>query len=130
MYAVIKAGGKQHKVQTGDVIKVELGEGAPGDTITFQPLLVVDDTGGTHAGKETGKAVVKAKVLGEIKGKKVRVFKYRNKTGYSRRQGHRQQYSELEIQEVGLGAAPKKAAAPKAKADAGAGAPDPAGDAS
>jgi large subunit ribosomal protein L21 len=112
MYAVIKAGGKQHKVKTGDVLEIELMH-ADGDTVTFQPLLVVDDDGKTHFGKEAAQAVVTAKLLGEQKGDKVHVFKYKNKSGYARRQGHRQLMTLIEIAEVKLGSAPKPAAAQK-----------------
>ena len=113
MYAVIKTGGKQHKVQAGDVIEVEkiVHEG---ETITFQPLLVVDDDGGTHVGAEAAKATVTAKPLGEKKGEKVRIFKYRPKSGYATRAGHRQLLTLLEIESVVLGAAKKKAPAKKA----------------
>jgi large subunit ribosomal protein L21 len=102
MYAVIKTGGKQHKVQTGDVIEVEklVHEG---ETITFTPLLVVDDDGSTHAGTALAKATVTAKPLGETKGDKVKIFKYRPKTGYAKRGGHRQQLTLIEIQDVTLG---------------------------
>jgi large subunit ribosomal protein L21 len=112
MYAVIKAGGKQHKVKTGDVLEIELMH-ADGDTVTFQPLLVVDDDGTTHYGKEAAQAVVTAKLLGEQKGDKVHVFKYKNKSGYARRQGHRQLMTLIEIADVKLGSAPKRAAAQK-----------------
>jgi large subunit ribosomal protein L21 len=119
MYAVIKAGGKQHKVKAGDVLEVEYmhGEG-DGDTVTFHPVLVVDDDGKTHYGKEAQLAVVTAKLLGEQKGDKVNVFKYKNKSGYSRRQGHRQLMTLIEISDVKLGAA-KRSTAKKtaAKAD-------------
>jgi large subunit ribosomal protein L21 len=119
MYAVIRAGGKQHKVKPGDVIEVELMHGHEGD-VTFQPLLVVDDDGGSHFGKDVNKAVVKAKVVGEEKGDKVKIFKYRPKTGYSRRQGHRQMYTLIEIVDVALpgkraGTGAKKAAEPAAE---------------
>ena len=97
MYAVIKTGGKQHRVQPGDVIEVELMHGQHGTAITFTPLLVVDDEGKTHVGKDLGKAQVKAKLLGEEKGEKVKIFKYRAKTGYSKRQGHRQMYTRVRI---------------------------------
>ena len=103
MYAVIKAGGKQQKVKPGDVIEVELVRGQDGEDVTFSPLLVVDDDGTTHFGKELGKAVVKAKLVGEEKGDKVKVFKYRPKTGYARRQGHRQMHTLVRIEEVSLG---------------------------
>jgi large subunit ribosomal protein L21 len=112
MYAVIKTGGKQHKVKAGDVIEVEFIHGAD-DGITFKPLLVVDDDGKTHVGKDLDKAVVTAKAAGEQKGDKVRIFKYKNKTGYARRQGHRQLMTLLEISDVSLGAGAAKKPAPK-----------------
>jgi large subunit ribosomal protein L21 len=126
MYAVIKAGGKQHKVKAGDVIEVELMH-AEGDTVTFQPVLVVDDDGKTHYGKEAQQAVVTAKLLGEQKGDKVHVFKYKNKSGYARRQGHRQLMTLVEIADVKLGSAPKRAAAKKPAKDEPAEAADAAG---
>jgi large subunit ribosomal protein L21 len=109
MYAVIKAGGKQHKVKAGDVIEIEYMHGVEDESVTFRPLLLVDDDGRTHVGKELEKAVVTAKPAGEQKGDKVRVFKYKNKTGYSRRQGHRQLMTLLEISDVSLGSpAPRR----------------------
>lgn len=111
MYAVIKAGGKQQKVKPGDVIEVEYMHGA-GEAVTFHPLLVVDDDGKTHYGKDAQQAVVTAKPVGEQKGDKVRIFKYKNKTGYARKAGHRQLMTLLEIADVSLGGA-KKAAAKK-----------------
>jgi large subunit ribosomal protein L21 len=114
MYAVIKTGGKQHKVKAGDVIEVEKIV-HDGETLTFQPILVVDDDGKTHVGQEAAKATVTATPLGEQKGDKVKVFKYRPKTGYSKKTGHRQMYTLLEIGEVKLGAA-KRTPAKKAAA--------------
>ena len=107
MYAVIKTGGKQQKVKPGDVIEVEklVHEG---ETLTFHPILVVDDAGKTHVGAEAARAVVTAAPLGEKKGDKVKVFKYRPKSGYARKAGHRQMLTVLEVQEVKL--APKRAA--------------------
>jgi large subunit ribosomal protein L21 len=113
MYAVIRTGGKQHKVAAGDVIEIELVQGSGGDTVTFQPLLVVDDEGKAHVGKEVGKAVVTAKLLGEKKGEKVKVFKYRQKTGYARKQGHRQMMTLVEIQDVSMAASKPRASAKK-----------------
>ena len=109
MYAVIKTGGKQQKVKAGDVIEVEkiVHEG---ETITFQPLLVVDDDGATHVGADAAKASVTAKPLGEKKGDKVRIFKYRPKSGYAQRGGHRQLLTLLEIETVTLGSAQKTTA--------------------
>ena len=91
--------------------------------MTFHPLLVVDDDGKTHFGKQAEGAVVTAKPVGEQKGDKVRVMKYKNKTGYSRRQGHRQLMTLLEISDVSMAgekkpAARKPAAKPSAKAPA------------
>jgi large subunit ribosomal protein L21 len=118
MYAVIKTGGKQHRVKPGDVIEVEYMHGL-GDTVTFHPLLVVDDDGKTHFGKQAEGAVVTAKPVGEQKGDKVRVMKYKNKTGYSRRQGHRQLMTLLEISDVTMAGEKKPAARkPAAKSQA------------
>jgi large subunit ribosomal protein L21 len=118
MYAVIRTGGKQQKVKPGDVIEVEYLH-AEGDTVTFQPILVVDDEGTTHVGKDVQRAVVTAKLLGEQKGDKVNVFKYKSKSGYSRRQGHRQLMTLLEITEVKLPAqrGASKAGKPAEKAE-------------
>jgi len=117
MYAVIKTGGKQHKVKAGDVIEVErlVNEG---ETITFQPLLVVEDDGTTHAGAGAAKAVVTASPLGEKKGDKVKIFKYRPKSGYARRQGHRQVLTMLEITGVSLDGKPKATKKAAAAGDA------------
>jgi large subunit ribosomal protein L21 len=114
MYAVIKAGGKQQRVKPGDVIEIERIHGVhAGESITLTPLLVVDDEGKSHYGKEAARAQVKAKLLGEEKGDKVKVFKYRPKTGYARRQGHRQMQALVEIEEISMGRrSPSKKAAP------------------
>ncbi len=114
MYAVIKTGGKQQKVKAGDVIEVEklVHEG---ETLTFQPILVVDDDGKTHVGAEAAKALVTAKPLGEKKGDKVKIFKYRPKSGYARRAGHRQLLTLLEIEDVRMGGAKKSPRAAKAE---------------
>jgi large subunit ribosomal protein L21 len=102
MYAVIKTGGKQHRVQAGDVIEVEKLVDA-GETVTFTPLLVVDDDNKTYAGSAASKASVVAKPVGEKKGDKIRVVKYRPKTGYGKKTGHRQQLTLLQIESVKLG---------------------------
>jgi large subunit ribosomal protein L21 len=116
MYAVIKTGGKQHKVKPGDVLEVELIH-SDDDTVTFTPLLVVDDDGGTHFGKDASRAKVTAKLVGEQKGDKVKVFKYRQKTGYSRRAGHRQMYTLIEIQDVSLPGTRSRASTSAKKAE-------------
>jgi large subunit ribosomal protein L21 len=104
MYAVIKVGGKQERVSPGDVLEVEYMKVDPGSSVEFDPILVVDDDGKPHVGKGLARAKVVARLVGDRKGDKVRVFKYRPKSGYRRSQGHRQLMTLLEVQEVGLSA--------------------------
>ncbi len=119
MYAIIRTGGKQLKVSTGDVVDVERLKGADED-VSFTPLLVVDGDETISDRDRLGGAAVRAKVLGENKGDKINIFKYKNKTGYRRRQGHRQIYTRLEITEIDLPKAKKKkAAAAKTEEPAG-----------
>lgn len=116
MYAIIRTGGKQTKVRPGDVIDVELLK-TDEENVTFTPLLVVDEAGTAFSDRTLlADATVSAKVLGVVKGEKIDIFKYKNKTGYRRRQGHRQRYTSLEVTEIAL----PKGAAKKAgtKADA------------
>jgi large subunit ribosomal protein L21 len=102
MYAVIRAGGKQYKVAKGDVIEIEKVKDS-GEKIEFTPLVIVDDKGKSTAGPSAlSKAKVTAKVVGATKGPKVDVAKHRNKTGYRRNTGHRQQYSTVEISDIKL----------------------------
>jgi large subunit ribosomal protein L21 len=102
MYAVIKAGGKQQRVQAGDRIEVDFMHADPGESVEFKPLIVFDDNGKAHVGKDLAKARVVAKLLGDKKGDKIKVFKYRPKSGYQRSMGHRQLLTLLEVQEVAL----------------------------
>ena len=111
MYAVIKTGGRQAKVQEGDVLQVERMRAA-GD-VTFESVLIAGDDGTVITDREALATMpVKGKVLGEIRGKKVDVFHYRNKSGYRKSAGHRQTYTTIEITEI-PGAPKKKAAAKK-----------------
>lgn len=112
MYAVIKTGGRQAKVQEGDVLQVEKLR-ASGE-VSFEPVLIAGDDGSVITDREAlAKMLVKGKVLGEVRGKKVDVFHYRNKSGYRKSAGHRQTYTSVEITEI-PGAA-KKASAKKAE---------------
>ncbi len=110
MYAIIRAGGKQAKVREGDVIDVGRIKEA-GDEISFTPLLLVAEDGSVVSDRASlDMAKVKAKVLGESLGEKIDIFKYKNKTGYRRRQGHRQTYTRIEVTKI---SGPKKKAAAK-----------------
>ena len=104
MYAVIRTGGKQLKVSPGEVVEVELLEAGKDGAVTFAPWSSTTRRGATHVGKDLAKATVSGKVAGEAKGDKVRIFKYRNKTGYARRAGHRQALALVEITSISLGA--------------------------
>jgi len=102
MYAVIRAGGKQHKVAKGDIIEVEKVT-SPDGNVEFTPLLVVDDKGNVRSAKsDLAAARVTGTVLGEIKGEKIEVYKFKNKSGYRRHTGHRQTYSRVEISGIKL----------------------------
>jgi large subunit ribosomal protein L21 len=117
MYAVVRVGGKQERVEPGDVIEVEFMKADPGDTVELDPIVVFDDDGKAHVGKDLSKATVKAKLLGDKKGDKVRVFKYRSKSGYRRQAGHRQLLTLLEIEEVAISPQQKATAAEAKKAE-------------
>lgn len=114
MYAIIRTGGKQAKVTSGDVIDIERVK-SDDEELTFEPLLVVDDDGKAVSDRKAlAKTSVSAKVLGESSGPKLDIFKYKNKTGYRRRQGHRQKYTRIEITGIEVPASStKKAAANK-----------------
>jgi large subunit ribosomal protein L21 len=102
VYAIIRAGGKQYKVAEGDVIEIERTK-EDSDTVEFVPLLVVDDKGKTRSAKsDLANARVTATIVGETKGPKVNVAKYRNKTGYRRNAGHRQKYTSVQISGIKL----------------------------
>ena len=119
MYAIIRAGGKQAKVKSGDVLEIERIK-SDDEKLTFAPLLVVDDDGNAVSDRTAlAKATVTAKVLGEVAGDKIDIFKYKAKTGQRRHQGHRQKYTRIEITGIKLpAAAKKKAAAKKQEQDA------------
>ncbi|MEA1902826.1 MAG: 50S ribosomal protein L21 [Actinomycetota bacterium] len=115
MYAIIRTGGKQAKVHSGDVIDIERVNTDDGE-LSFAPLLVVDDSGTAVSDRGTlSKASVTAKVVGDSSGPKIDIFKYKNKTGYRRRQGHRQKYTRIEITGINLPGGPAKKAAKKAE---------------
>ncbi|MFV0429110.1 MAG: 50S ribosomal protein L21 [Arachnia sp.] len=97
MYAIVRNGGRQHKVAVGDILDIDLVSDEVGDKVTLQPVLLVDGDAVTSEAKALGKVVVTAEVLGETKGPTIRIIKYKNKTGYKKRQGHRQRYTQVKI---------------------------------
>ena len=97
MYAIVRSGGRQHKVAVGDILDIDLVSEEVGETINLQPLLLVDGGTVTSDAKALGKVSVTAEVLAETKGPKIRILKYKNKTGYKKRQGHRQRYTQVKI---------------------------------
>ena len=100
MYAVIATGGKQYRVEPGDVIKVEKLSQEPEDLVEFEQVLLVSSEDGVKVGDPVvSGAKVTAKVL-EQGGRKIHGLKYRAKANYRRRYGHRQQYTKVEIQEI------------------------------
>lgn len=135
MYAVIRTGGKQHRVAQGDIITVEHLPGEVGATVVFDQVLAVSDDGQLTTEKdELAKASVRATILAQIRDDKVTVFKYKKRKGYARTKGHRQQLTRLEIEAIETSSAakpaPKKAAEAKAPAEKAAAKKAPAAKAS
>ena len=99
MYAIIATGGKQYKVAEGDVIRVEKLGAEAGETVTFDQVLAVSNDG-LKVGEDVANATVTASVVENGKAKKVIVYKYKRKTGYHKKNGHRQQYTEVKIESI------------------------------
>ena len=97
MYAIVRAGGRQEKVAVDDVLLVDKLTDEVGSTVTFPALLVVDGATVVSAASELAKYQITAEVLGAAKGPKINIMHYRNKTGYKRRMGHRQPYTQVKI---------------------------------
>ena len=100
MYAVIATGGKQYKVSEGDVIKVEKLGVEAGQTYTFDKVLLVSGDEVKVGAPAVEGATVEADVIGDTKGKKVIVYKYKRKTGYHKKNGHRQQLTAVKITKI------------------------------
>jgi large subunit ribosomal protein L21 len=101
MYAIIRAGGRQYRISPGDRIYVDLLDKEVGEEISYRPLLVVTPGGEVVTGDGCDDWTVTARILGTAKGPKIRGFKYKPKTGYRRRWGHRQRYTVIEIASIG-----------------------------
>jgi large subunit ribosomal protein L21 len=115
MYAVIESGGKQYKVEEGTSLLVDRLDAKDGDKISLRPVLFRD--GDVIVGKDLAKVKVEAKVVENLRGKKIKVFKYKAKKGYRKRAGHRSELTKLEVTSLkGAKGGSKKADAEKAPA--------------
>ena len=103
MYAIIETGGKQYKVEQGQIINVEKLDVAQGEEINFDKVLLIKNGDKIVAGSPI---IEKAKVVGEVietaKGKKIIIFKYKRRKNYRRKKGHRQWYSKVKIKEISM----------------------------
>ncbi len=100
MYAIIANGGKQYKVQEGDLLRVEKIDVAEGDSYVFDQVLALSDGEMTVGNPTVDGASVKATCTKQGKGRKVIVFKYKAKSGYHKKQGHRQLFTEFKVEEI------------------------------
>ncbi|WP_090032878.1 50S ribosomal protein L21 [Cellulomonas marina] len=97
VYAIVKAGGRQEKVAVGDVVVVDRLAAATGETVQLPALLLVDGATVTSDADALAKVTVTAEVVRDERGPKIRILKYKNKTGYRKRQGHRQALTRLKV---------------------------------
>jgi len=100
VYAIVRSGSKQQKVVVGDVIEIDKTNSEVGSTLTLPVVMVVDGESVTTSGLD--KASVSAEVLGATKGPKIVIQKFKNKTGYKKRQGHRQKYTQVKVTKISL----------------------------
>ncbi len=112
MYAIVRCGGRQERASVDDVLTVDKLAGEVGSTVTLPAVLVVDDGKVITDVATLGGYEVTAEILGPTTGPKINMIHYKNKTGYRRRQGHRQKYTQVKITGIGSG----KASASKKKA--------------
>jgi len=97
VYAIVKAGGRQEKVSVGDIVVVDRLKADAGSTVELPALLVVDGDKVTSASKDLAKVKVTAEVVRDERGPKIHILKYKNKTGYRKRIGHRQDLTRLKV---------------------------------
>jgi large subunit ribosomal protein L21 len=103
MYAIVKTGGKQYRVAEGDVIEIEKLDVAPGAEVALPAILLVDGAAVTHDAAKLAKVAVTAEVVAQTKGPKIRIHKYKNKTGYHKRMGHRQKLTQIRVTGISSG---------------------------
>ncbi|MFC4555585.1 50S ribosomal protein L21 [Georgenia faecalis] len=97
VYAIVKAGGRQEKVSVGDVVVMDQVRGAVGDSVELRPLMLVDGEKVTTGADDLAKVTVTAEIVRPEKGKKITIMKFKNKTGYRKRQGHRQKLTRIKV---------------------------------
>jgi large subunit ribosomal protein L21 len=100
VYAVVRAGGRQEKVEVGSIITVDRIAADAKNSVSLAPVLFVDGDTVTHDKKELDKVTVTAEVLGDLRGPKIVIQKYKNKTGYKKRQGFRSELTKLKITDI------------------------------
>jgi large subunit ribosomal protein L21 len=100
VYAIVRSGSKQQKVAVGDVIEIDRTDEVAGASLSLPVVMVVDGENVTATGLD--KAAVTVEVLGATKGPKIIIQKYKNKTGYKKRQGHRQKYTQVKVTDIKL----------------------------
>lgn len=100
VYAIVKAGGRQEKVSVGDVVVVDRLAGDAGSTVQLPALLLVDGDKVTSDAKALAKVTVTAEIVRAEKGPKIVIQKFKNKSGYRKRQGHRQQLTRLKVTSI------------------------------
>jgi large subunit ribosomal protein L21 len=101
VYAIVRAGGRQEKVEVGTVLTLDRQKFGEDGTVTLAPVLLVDGETVTHAASDLAKVTVTAELVNHERGKKIIIQKFKNKTGYKKRQGHRQELSRVRITAIG-----------------------------
>lgn len=101
MYAIVRAGGRQEKVSVGDTLLIDKVTTKPGESFELKPLMLVDGSDITVDADALAKVTVTAEVIKAAKGPKITLMKYKNKTGYRKRQGHRQPLTQIKVTKIG-----------------------------
>jgi large subunit ribosomal protein L21 len=110
VYAIVRAGGRQEKVAVGDVLEIDRLQAEPGSTVELPVLLLVDGATVTSDKAALAKATVTVEVVAATKGPKIDILKFKNKTGYRKRQGHRQKHTQVKVTGIETGTSTAKAA--------------------
>jgi len=100
VYAIVRSGGQQQKVAVGDVIEIDKVATDVGESVMLPAVLLVDGEAITTDADSLAKVAVTAEVLGATKGPKITILKFKNKTGYRKRQGHRQKYTQVKVTDI------------------------------